>query len=87
MSLENRRVVQPIVAPAHFGRSRRGHSYWPEGRRGLGENLAAAYTLGLDLRVLNASTERDFDLVFADLIHLRASGLVIGSRAQPGAQE
>jgi putative ABC transport system substrate-binding protein len=40
--------------------------------------LAAAHTLGLDLHVLNASTERDFDSVFADLIHLRAGGLVIG---------
>ena len=40
--------------------------------------VAAAHTLGLDLRVLNASTERDFDSVFADLIHLRAGGLVIG---------
>ena len=39
---------------------------------------AAARTLGLELHVLNASTERDFDGVFAKLIHLRAGGLVIG---------
>ena len=45
------------------------------------EALAAAHTLGLDLRVLNASTEGDFDSVFADLIHLRAGGLVIGEDA------
>ena len=45
------------------------------------EALAAAHTLGLDLRVLNASTARDFDSVFADLIHLRAGGLVIGEDA------
>jgi putative tryptophan/tyrosine transport system substrate-binding protein len=45
------------------------------------EALAAAHTLGIDLRVLNASTERDFDSVFADLIHLRAGGLVIGEDA------
>jgi putative ABC transport system substrate-binding protein len=45
------------------------------------EALAAAHTLGLDLRVLNASTGRDFDSGFADLIHLRASGLVIGEDA------
>jgi putative ABC transport system substrate-binding protein len=40
--------------------------------------LAAAHTLGLELHVLNASTERDFDAVFAKLIQLRAGGLVIG---------
>jgi putative tryptophan/tyrosine transport system substrate-binding protein len=45
------------------------------------EALAAAHTLGIDLRVLNASTERDFDSVFADLIHLRAGGLAIGEDA------
>jgi putative ABC transport system substrate-binding protein len=39
---------------------------------------AAARTLGLELHVLNASSERDFDTVFAKLIQLRASGLVIG---------
>jgi putative ABC transport system substrate-binding protein len=35
---------------------------------------AAARTLGLELQVLNASTERDFDVVFAKLIQLRAGG-------------
>ena len=39
---------------------------------------AAAHSLGLKLHVLNASTERDFDAVFAKLIELRAGGLVIG---------
>ena len=39
---------------------------------------AAARTLGLELHVLNAGTERDFDGVFAKLIQLRAGGLVIG---------
>ncbi len=43
------------------------------------EVLAAAHTLGLELHVLNASTERDFDAVFANLIQLRAGGLVIGA--------
>jgi len=38
----------------------------------------AAHALGLELHVLNASTERDFDGVFAKLIQLRAGGLVIG---------
>jgi putative ABC transport system substrate-binding protein len=42
------------------------------------EVRAAAVTLGLELHVLNASSERDFDAVFAKLIQLRASGLVIG---------
>jgi putative tryptophan/tyrosine transport system substrate-binding protein len=41
----------------------------------------AAHTLGLDLHVLNASTESDFEAVFANVIQLRASGLVIGSDA------
>jgi putative ABC transport system substrate-binding protein len=40
---------------------------------------AAARTLGLDLHVLTASTEGEFNGVFAQLIQLRAGGLVIGS--------
>ena len=43
------------------------------------EVQAAARTLGLELHVLNASTEGDFDGVFAKLIQLRAGGLVIGA--------
>jgi ABC-type uncharacterized transport system substrate-binding protein len=42
------------------------------------EMQAAARTLPLELHVLNASTERDLDEVFAKLIQLRAGGLVIG---------
>jgi putative ABC transport system substrate-binding protein len=42
------------------------------------EVQAAAHTLGLEIHVLNASTERDFDGVFAKLIELRAGGLIIG---------
>jgi putative ABC transport system substrate-binding protein len=42
------------------------------------EALAAARRLGLELHVLNASTERDFDSAFANLAQLRAGGLVIG---------
>ena len=45
------------------------------------ELQAAARTLGLELHVLNASTERDFDGVFAKLIQSRAGGLVIGRGA------
>jgi putative ABC transport system substrate-binding protein len=40
---------------------------------------AAARTLGLKLHVLHASTDRDFDTVFASLVQLRAGALVIGS--------
>jgi putative tryptophan/tyrosine transport system substrate-binding protein len=42
---------------------------------------AATHALGLQLQVLNASTERDFDAVFARLIQLRAGGLVIAADA------
>jgi putative ABC transport system substrate-binding protein len=46
------------------------------GLRGL---QGAARTLGLELHVLNASTESDFDGVFANLIQLRAGGLIIAA--------
>jgi ABC-type uncharacterized transport system substrate-binding protein len=39
---------------------------------------AAARDLGLQLHVLNASTDRDFDSVFAALVQLHASALIIG---------
>jgi len=39
---------------------------------------AAARTLGLELHVLNATTEGDFDAVFAKLVQSGAGGLVIG---------
>jgi putative ABC transport system substrate-binding protein len=42
---------------------------------------AAARTLGLQLHILNASTERDFDTVFATFVQLRASALVIAPDA------
>jgi putative ABC transport system substrate-binding protein len=41
------------------------------------ELQAAARTLGLELHMLNASTERDFDEVFTKLTQIRAGGLVI----------
>ena len=43
----------------------------------LRSSQAVARTLGLDLHVLNASTESDFDGVFANLIQLRVGGLII----------
>jgi putative ABC transport system substrate-binding protein len=42
---------------------------------------AAAHSLGLKLDILHASTERDFDTVFADLTQLRPNALVIGTDA------
>jgi putative ABC transport system substrate-binding protein len=42
------------------------------------ELTAAARTRGLELHVLNASTEGEFDTVFAKLVQLGAGGLVIG---------
>jgi putative ABC transport system substrate-binding protein len=42
---------------------------------------AAARTLGLNLHVLHASADRDFDTVFTTLLQLRAGGLVIGADA------
>ena len=41
--------------------------------------LAAARTLGLELHVLNASSESDFDAVFTNIVQLRAGGLVIAA--------
>jgi putative ABC transport system substrate-binding protein len=41
----------------------------------------AAHALGVKLHVLQVSTERDFDAAFANLIQLRADGLVIGPQA------
>jgi ABC-type uncharacterized transport system substrate-binding protein len=49
----------------------------PQARGGL----SAAQALGVELHVLNASTEQDFDRVFAQLTELRAGGLVIGGSA------
>jgi len=40
---------------------------------------AAARNLGLELHILNASTEAEFEPVFAKVIQLRAGGLVLGA--------
>ena len=42
---------------------------------------AAARTLGLQLQILHASTERDIETVFATSAHLRARALVIATDA------
>jgi putative tryptophan/tyrosine transport system substrate-binding protein len=41
------------------------------------EVLAAAHSFGIQLHVLNASSESDFDGVFAKLAKLKAGGLVV----------
>ena len=43
----------------------------------LQELQVAARSLGLQLHVLNASTEREIDMAFATVVQLRAGGLVI----------
>ena len=43
-----------------------------------GDLKAAARTLGLQLHILEASTDRDFDAVFATLVQRRADALIIG---------
>jgi hypothetical protein len=45
----------------------------------LKDMQAAARILGVQLHVLHASTERDFDTVFATLAQLRAGALVVGT--------
>jgi ABC-type uncharacterized transport system substrate-binding protein len=45
------------------------------------EALSVASRLGVELRVLNASSESDFEGVFAELLQLRAVGLAIGADA------
>jgi putative tryptophan/tyrosine transport system substrate-binding protein len=45
------------------------------------DTQAAARTLGLQVHVLNASTEGDIDTAFATLVQLRAGALMIGADA------
>jgi putative ABC transport system substrate-binding protein len=45
----------------------------------LRDGLSAGRALGLELHVLNASAETDFDEVFAKMIELKAGGLVISA--------
>jgi putative tryptophan/tyrosine transport system substrate-binding protein len=47
----------------------------------LRQSQAAAGSLGVQLSVLRASTERDFDTVFESLVRLQAGGLVITNDA------
>jgi putative ABC transport system substrate-binding protein len=47
----------------------------------LRQSQAAADSLGVQLHVLRASTERDFDAVFESVVRLQAGGLVITNDA------
>jgi putative ABC transport system substrate-binding protein len=51
----------------------------PTAESQLRDLQAAARALGLQLHVLHAGTERDFDTVFVTLLQLRAGGLVVAS--------
>jgi putative ABC transport system substrate-binding protein len=62
------RIVALLINPAN-----------PNGDALTRELQAAARTLGLELHVLNASTERDFDPAFATLAQVQAGGLVIAT--------
>jgi putative ABC transport system substrate-binding protein len=53
----------------------------PNAEAQLGDMQAAARTLGLQLHVLHASTDRDFETAFATLVQLRVGALVIGADA------
>jgi putative ABC transport system substrate-binding protein len=56
-----------VVNPTNSGRA---ETQWKDMK-------AAASTLGVQLHILNATTERDFDAVFASLAQLRAAALVL----------
>ena len=66
--LPTTRVMAVLVNPAD-----------PLTENPLKEAQSAARILGLELHVLNASTEHEFDAVFAKLIQLRAGGLAIST--------
>ena len=50
----------------------------PNAETVLKDHQLAARTLGLQLHVVHASTEREIDMAFATLIQMRAAALVIG---------
>jgi putative ABC transport system substrate-binding protein len=62
------RVIALLVNPTN-----------PNGNALAREVQAAAHTLGIELHVLNASTERDFDPAFATLAQVQAGGLLIAT--------
>ena len=62
------KIIALLVNPANFDTEVLSRSMQP-----------AAHNFGLQLHVLNASAERDFDTVFATLHQVRADGLVVVS--------
>jgi putative tryptophan/tyrosine transport system substrate-binding protein len=63
-------IVALLINPSH-----------PAAETASKDIQAAARTLGLESSVLHASTEHDFDTVFATLAQVRAGALVIGADA------
>ena len=61
-------VIAALVNPSYLGAETQSRDL-----------QAAARTLGLQIRTLNASAERDIDAAFNTLVQLRADGLVISS--------
>src|SRR5450631_2086384 len=56
-----------------------GRHYYPDAETQLSEVQEAARTLGVQLLVLKASSEGDFDMAFATLIQQRAGALLVAS--------
>jgi ABC-type uncharacterized transport system substrate-binding protein len=65
-AIPNAKTIALLVNPTNAENASRGMQ-------------TAARTFGLQLHVLNASTERDFDTVFATLHELKADGLIVVS--------
>jgi putative tryptophan/tyrosine transport system substrate-binding protein len=65
-AVSSAKTIATLVNPTNFNTETLSRSLQP-----------AARTFGLQLHVLNASTERDFDTVFATLHQLMADGLVV----------
>jgi ABC-type uncharacterized transport system substrate-binding protein len=63
-------IVALLINPSH-----------PAAETASKDIQAAARTLGLESSILHASTEHDFDTVFATLAQVRAGALVIGADA------
>jgi putative ABC transport system substrate-binding protein len=57
----------------------RKHTGNPTSESQIRDVQAAAHALGVELLILNASSERDIDAAFASLIQQRANGMVVGA--------
>jgi len=67
-AVPTRTIMATLVNPAYPGADAQSR-----------ELQAAARTLGLQLHVLYASTDRDFDMVFATMVQLQAGALVVSA--------